>query len=87
MYMSNFINKYSLGIVCDLTAYSLVNEIRKIELEEPFFQFKNISELRKMDYKSNVWPICLSLMRDDNFTNEIKSFTYFQTRSTVRFIQ
>ena len=43
--MSNFINKYSLGIVCDLTAYSLVNEIRKIELEEPFFQFKNISEL------------------------------------------
>ena len=39
--------------------------------------FKNISELRKMDYKSNVWPICLSLMRDDNITNEIKSFTYF----------
>ena len=39
--------------------------------------FKNMSELRKMDYKSNVWPICLSLMRDDNFTNEMKSFTYF----------
>lgn len=42
--------------------------------------FKNIHTLKKMKFKSNLWPLCLKLMRNDLFDDQTKRFLFNLTR-------
>ena len=43
--ISKIVNEYSLGRVCDLKVNSIIHEIMKIEAEDPYFKFHDLSEL------------------------------------------
>lgn len=63
----------------------IINKINLTAALEDFsytIDFENIYALKKMDFSSNIWPLCLKLMRHGLFDEKTQRYLYDLTRNS-----